>query len=357
MHFAEREAMVSVGFNAAEKSAAIADAGKTGRNHAGLVFITEPHERCVHIREFVVQAHVEIVARLPQNRRGLEIQRGIIENVGRRVEHCQPRAQRIDGSIREDIRRIARQVHANGHAAKTIGIQIRGLGKPGVEDFARECRATRAVAGYLSGGQPGRRVNRKSRAARQGSRKIASHLRRSGYEQRHRLRLTNTQAGVVHKEKSPVMSVVKVRNDYRPPEGHAKLVLFVRRNLRRIKGVARIELFVPQIFVHASVPFISARFYGGVDNGAVAAPEFRAIRVGLHFEFLECVERRLNHVVRFVQQVGKVGIVVNPVEQKIVLQGTRAVGAEAKTLFIARPRFAGHGAGNRERQLSEVTSV
>ena len=262
----------------------------------------------------MVQPHVEVVARLPQNRRGLEIQRGIIENVGRRVEHGQPRAQRIDGRIREDIRRIARQVHANGHAAKAIGIQIRGLGKPGVEDFTGKGRASRAIARYLSGRQPGRRINRKSGAARQGSRKISGHLRRGGYKQRHRLRLTNAQAGIVHEEKSPVMSVVNVWNDNRPSECHAKLVLFVRRDLRRIKGIARIELFVPQILVHASVPFIRARFYGGIDNGAVAAPEFRAIRVGLHFEFLECVERRLNHVVGFVQQVGKIGIVVDPIK-------------------------------------------
>jgi len=39
----------------------------------------------------------------------------------------------------------------------------------------------------------------------------------------------------------------------------------------------------------------------------------------LNLEFLQGINRRLNNEVRFVQQIGQVGVVVDAVEQKVVL--------------------------------------
>ncbi len=70
---------------------------------------------------------------------------------------------------------------------------------------------------------------------------------------------------------------------------------------------------------------IGARFYGGIDDRAVAAAELRTVGVGLNFELFQSFHRRLNHVVGFIQQIGKVGIVVHTIKQKVVLKRAGAI--------------------------------
>ena len=65
---------------------------------------------------------------------------------------------------------------------------------------------------------------------------------------------------------------------------------------------------------------IGARFYGGIDDRAVAAAELRTVGVGLNFELFQSFHGRLNHVVGFIEQIGEIGIVINTIEQKIVLE-------------------------------------
>ena len=70
---------------------------------------------------------------------------------------------------------------------------------------------------------------------------------------------------------------------------------------------------------------VGAGLDGGIDDGAVAAPEFRAISVGLDLEFFQRFHRRLNHIVGLIQQIRQIGIVVHSIQQEIVLQGARAI--------------------------------
>ena len=87
---------------------------------------------------------------------------------------------------------------------------------------------------------------------------------------------------------------------------------------------------------------VGAGFDHGVQNRAIASAEFRAVVVGLNLEFLDGVNGRLNHVRRFIQHVAQIRIIIDSVQQKIILQRTRAVHAESKISAHARARFAGH---------------
>ena len=78
------------------------------------------------------------------------------------------------------------------------------------------------------------------------------------------------------------------------------MILFIRLT-GAVVVVARIEIFVPEKFPGAAMEIIRAGLDHGVDDGAIAAAELRTIRVGLYLEFLERIDGRLNHEVRFVQ--------------------------------------------------------
>ncbi len=102
---------------------------------------------------------------------------------------------------------------------------------------------------------------------------------------------------------------------------------------------------------------VGARLDDGVDDGAVAPAEFRAVGVGLDFEFLQSFNRGLDDEVGFVEQVGEVGIVVDAVEQEVVLQRTRAVGAEAEATLVAGAGLAGSSAGSEQGELGEIAAI
>src|ERR1700730_18576904 len=112
-----------------------------------------------------------------------------------------------------------------------------------------------------------------------------------------------------------------MRNNDRTTEGCPKLVLLILRGwLRRIiKVVAAIELVVAQKIPCRSVYLVGPRFDDGVDNRPVPAPDFRAIRIRLDFEFLQSLDRGLNHKIGFVQEIWKIRIVVHAIEQEVVL--------------------------------------
>src|SRR5207245_7910071 len=95
----------------------------------------------------------------------------------------------------------------------------------------------------------------------------------------------------------------------------------------------------------------------GINDGAITAAEFGAVRIGLNLEFLQRLNRGLNDIVCFVQQVGEIGVIVHSVEQKIVLQRARAAGREAEATFVASPRLARRGAGSQQRKMGKITIV
>ena len=98
--------------------------------------------------------------------------------------------------------------------------------------------------------------------------------------------------------------------------GEAKLVLLVgsNRTVGIVKEILGIQLFVAQKFVSAAVKLVGAGLDRGVDDGAVAPAKFGAVGVGLDLEFFNRFHRRLDDVVRFVQQVRQVGIVVHAIQ-------------------------------------------
>ena len=167
--------------------------------------------------------------------------------------------------------------------------------------------------------------------------------------------MPDTQPLVVSEKERAVVAVVAGKF-HRSANGHTKLVLAIFR-ARQVEGVFAIQFVVAQELIEVPVHVIGAGFDCGVNNRSVSAAEFRAVRIGLHLEFLDGVHRGLDHIVGFVQQVGEVGIVVNAVQQEIVLQGAAAVGAEAVSAFVARPGLAGSGSRSQQSQLSKVAPV
>ena len=141
-----------------------------------------------------------------------------------------------------------------------------------------------------------------------------------------------------------------------PSRRDPKLVLAIF-GFRLVKKVARIQLVISKELVEVPVHIIGAGFDGGVDDRSVSAAKFRAVRIGLDFEFLDGVHRGLDHVVGFIQQVGKVGIVIDAVQQKIVLQRPAAVGAEAVSAFVARTGLARSGSRGQQCELSKVAPI
>ncbi len=78
---------------------------------------------------------------------------------------------------------------------------------------------------------------------------------------------------------------------------------------------------------------IRSRLDDGIHDGAIAAAEFCAVGVGLHFEFADRIHRRLNYVGAAVEYVAEVRVVVDAVEQIVVLEGARSVGTEPEARF------------------------
>ncbi len=102
---------------------------------------------------------------------------------------------------------------------------------------------------------------------------------------------------------------------------------------------------------------VGAGLDDGVHDRAVAAAEFGAVGVGFDLEFGDGVHRRLDHIRGAVKHVAQIRIVVDAVEQEIVLQRARAVGAEAVCCFDARAGLGGSDADAEQSELRVVAAV
>src|SRR5580658_9666505 len=102
---------------------------------------------------------------------------------------------------------------------------------------------------------------------------------------------------------------------------------------------------------------VGARLNHGVHDCPVATSEFSAVGVGLNLELGNRIDRRLHHIGGAVQDVAKICVVVDAVQQEIILQRAGAVGAEAIRCYDARSGFSGSHANAQQSQLRVVASV
>ena len=125
-------------------------------------------------------------------------------------------------------------------------------------------------------------------------------------------------------------------------------------DVERIGGV---QFVVAQILPQVAVDLVGARLDDGVHDGSVAAPEFGGIGVGFDLELGDGVDRRLHHIGRAIEDVAQIRIVVDSVQQKIILQRARTVGAEAVCSFDARSGLGGSHAHAKQSELRIIASV
>ena len=95
------------------------------------------------------------------------------------------------------------------------------------------------------------------------------------------------------------------------------LIRLLAENIERIDGI---EFFVAQELENIAVKLVAARLDDGVHDRAVATAELGAVRICLYFEFRDRIHRWLNHIGRAVEHVAKIGVVVDAIELKVVLQ-------------------------------------
>ena len=164
-------------------------------------------------------------------------------------------------------------------------------------------------------------VNLRCRSIREEGRKVSADFVLRGHERQLRAALNDAKAFVIHEEKCLVV------NDW-AAECRPELILVIGLTAEQVESVGRVEGIIAKELVCVAVKLVGAGLDDGVENGAVATAKFRAVRVGLNFELLDRIDRRLDDVGLARENVTEVGVVVNAVEQEIVLQGACAVGAE-----------------------------
>lgn len=77
----------------------------------------------------------------------------------------------------------------------------------------------------------------------------------------------------------------------------------------------------------------------------------------MHFELFQCIDGGLNDVGLAGENIPEVGIVIDAIEQKIVLQRTRAVGSEAVTGFDTGTGFTGCDSRSEQGKLGVIAAV
>ncbi len=180
--------------------------------------------------------------------------------------------------------------------------------------------------------------------------KISANLGWRGNCGQLRQRLANAQAFVVSEKEHLVL-------DDGPAERKAELVLLVRLLTEDVESIDGVEFLVAQKLPQIAVDLVGARLDDGVHDGAVAAAEFRAVGIGFDLELGDGIHRWLDHIGGAVEDVAKIGIVVDAVEQKVILQRAGAVGAETVSSFDARSRLGGSDARAEQSELRVVASV
>src|SRR5207249_6438340 len=103
---------------------------------------------------------------------------------------------------------------------------------------------------------------------------------------------------------------------------------------------------------------IGARFDCGVQDCGARAGKLRAKASGLNLEFFNGVNGRQNDEVRAIQEVHRVRIVVNAIEQIVVLGGPIAIGGEgAAGSVAARVGLGSVHTSSELGQESEIPSI
>ena len=103
---------------------------------------------------------------------------------------------------------------------------------------------------------------------------------------------------------------------------------------------------------------IGAGLDRGIENRGSRAAVFCAEVRGLDLEFLNSVDRRKNDKVRAVEEINRVGIVINAIQHVIVLRRPITIGRKGAGRSVAsRVRFGGVHAGGQLGQEGEVPAV
>ncbi len=129
-----------------------------------------------------------------------------------------------------------------------------------------------------------------------------------------------------------------MRNNHGPADSDPKLILPQSALLHAsgiFKPVSCIEHIVAEEFPSGTVELVGAGLNRGVENCGTGTAMLCAKTGGLNFEFLDCVDWRQNDEIRAVQEIHRVGVVVNAVEQIIVLCWAQTVGSESTGSSVA----------------------
>src|SRR6516225_11174173 len=96
---------------ATEEATAVGQSAERARDKARLIFEAEAEKRVVLVGEFLVNADVEVIARLFANGVGDEVVSGVgVQGAGGRVQGSQPHGERIETSPSSDHRRARNYV-------------------------------------------------------------------------------------------------------------------------------------------------------------------------------------------------------------------------------------------------------
>ena len=101
------------------------------------------------------------------------------------------------------------------------------------------------------------------------------------------------------------------------------------------KPVGGVEDVVAEKFPCRAVNAVGSGLDGGIQNGARGTAKLSAEICRLHLEFLDRVQRRKDDEVRSVEEVDRVGVVVDAVQQVVVLRGAQAVGGKCARGSVA----------------------
>ena len=116
--------------------------------------------------------------------------------------------------------------------------------------------------------------------------------------------------------------------DHRPTNREAEVVALERGHLGGIEEVPGIQLLITEKVVCRAMKQVGTRLHGEIHNATGGSPELRRVRVGLYFEFLNRVDRRLDHLRLIRIERCVVGIVIEAIEQVIVVCGALSTRAE-----------------------------
>ena len=90
-----------------------------------------------------------------------------------------------------------------------------------------------------------------------------------------------------------------------------------------------VQRVVAQEFERAPVKTIRSRLSGCIQNGAGCAAKLSIEIAGLDLEFLQRVDRREVNVEGAIQVVGKIRVVVYPIEEIVILIRWGSIGGES----------------------------